>query len=461
MNATSNEALQRIDENDCSNSIALPDVMSTAISLAKQYSIDLTPGTPNTNDGGCAIEAVLDQINQRDCYPDKLFLSAQHYRSKWMSIAEIAARNSAFYPVENWIKGWSRLKDDGHCESKCFLDFYMMAILHCVRKNALIFNICDSNEQSPVSAIRADNFGGEADIEVPFVMVYDGSRYGSLIPVSDRDVQKTIYIIQQLNSFEESAHNEQLIQVGWSSECYPPDSRKQNISKPQPYIERMYSTGMISVKQNHFKNMAKTVEYPTSSIKIESKIIETDTDTEIQHNVAHSFCKCESLSVHFKCKKKYHQKGVSDSFVVDHESKTMTATTLSTEEAKKANRKRHRDLKRRKRAGETEHEKEVRREHDRNHKRRKKNMENVQETQARKIHDKLERQKRFATESEEKRDARKKRSREYQRRRIALETEEERNVRRKRNRDSKRAKYQSRYAAEVKVHEQQELVGYS
>ena len=57
-----------------------------AIYVARQYGIKVNPGgeeTQNNADGNCLYESIMDNINSRKCFSEKLKDVPQQYRMVW------------------------------------------------------------------------------------------------------------------------------------------------------------------------------------------------------------------------------------------------------------------------------------------------------------------------------------------------------------------------------------------
>ena len=55
-------------------------IVERAISSAKKHDINLKHGTPNHASGNCAIESAIFNLNDRDCFHEKLPFSVDYYR---------------------------------------------------------------------------------------------------------------------------------------------------------------------------------------------------------------------------------------------------------------------------------------------------------------------------------------------------------------------------------------------
>ena len=119
----------------------LPNMKDRAVLNAKVHGICIRPGVENLGNGNCAFETVLDSINTRECFLDKLRGSPDEFRHKWMSVVENLAYenwNGGLSRAE-WNQGWAVLKQSGTYEYKLG-DLVLPGIAHCTRKDILIFN---------------------------------------------------------------------------------------------------------------------------------------------------------------------------------------------------------------------------------------------------------------------------------------------------------------------------------
>ena len=66
-------------------------LVDQAIESAKKHNINLVPGVMNAADGNCAFDAVINNINFRECYSEKLDLSSLTYRQIWITELEMEA----------------------------------------------------------------------------------------------------------------------------------------------------------------------------------------------------------------------------------------------------------------------------------------------------------------------------------------------------------------------------------
>ena len=89
---------------------------------------------------------------------------------------------------------WGILKQPGVYEIPVFGDYVLYAIAKGCKKNILIFNT-HANASDPIYVIRATEFGGSTDSNIPVVIAYNNYHYESLHPKSLEDIEKTISLV--------------------------------------------------------------------------------------------------------------------------------------------------------------------------------------------------------------------------------------------------------------------------
>ena len=73
-------------------------IVRRAIVSAARHGIDLVPGRPNPATGNCAFEATIFNINDRQCFNEKLTMSADFYRRIWCTDMKNRSFDSSFNP---------------------------------------------------------------------------------------------------------------------------------------------------------------------------------------------------------------------------------------------------------------------------------------------------------------------------------------------------------------------------
>ena len=182
-----------------SNKISTQTIITRAIESGKKHGINLVEGELNKADGNCAFDAVINNINNRECFSNKLLLSSLDYRQVWITELEAISlrypRLGAGYSKEEKAENWNRLKHSGQYEIDFFGDLVMHAIAKGCNKNILIFNT-SPEAADPIYVIEANEFGGSADSKIPVVVAYNQVHYESLHPVTKDDIEKTIDLVK-------------------------------------------------------------------------------------------------------------------------------------------------------------------------------------------------------------------------------------------------------------------------
>ena len=65
------------------NVTSTPKIFERAIASAEKHGIRLKPGKKNGGYGNCSYESVIININERDCFKEKLPMSPDYYRRVW------------------------------------------------------------------------------------------------------------------------------------------------------------------------------------------------------------------------------------------------------------------------------------------------------------------------------------------------------------------------------------------
>jgi hypothetical protein len=173
-------------------------LVTRAIESAKKHGINMVQGTLNKADGNCAFDAVINNINHRQCFSEKLSLASEVYRQIWVTELEMASSKyqslGAGYTNEEKAENWNCLKQSGIYEIDFFGDLVMHAIAKGCHKNILIFNT-SLEAADPIYVIRAEEFGGLTDSDIPVVVGYNQVHYESLHPISQADIEITKLLV--------------------------------------------------------------------------------------------------------------------------------------------------------------------------------------------------------------------------------------------------------------------------
>ena len=83
----------------------------------KKHGINLEPGIMNKGDGNCAFDSIINNINYRPCFPNKLQLSSADYRQVWITEFQMESFKfpelGAGYTYKEIEKYWNQLKQSG------------------------------------------------------------------------------------------------------------------------------------------------------------------------------------------------------------------------------------------------------------------------------------------------------------------------------------------------------------
>ena len=172
-------------------------IFERAIANAAKHKIRLRPGTENNGGGNCSYESVILNINERNCYEEKLHMSADYYRRIWNTdlLNKILDERIPWNPGltrAQIIQGFQELMESGVYERSFFGDMMIAGIACGVRKLILVFNTHEMTPHDPVSVIDPRHYGGICDTEIPVVLAYDLVHYESLEPIGLQGIEETI-----------------------------------------------------------------------------------------------------------------------------------------------------------------------------------------------------------------------------------------------------------------------------
>ena len=178
--------------------VMLP-LVAKALESARKHGIALTQGTLNAADGNCSFDAVINNINDRACFLDKLDLPSYVYRQVWITELEMETVNfpnlGAGYTQEEKRENWNKLKQSGIYDVDFFGDLVIHAISKGCRKTILIFNTSTS-ASSPIYVVKPTYFGGFEDCDIPVILGYNQYHYESLHPLTEEDLEKTKALVE-------------------------------------------------------------------------------------------------------------------------------------------------------------------------------------------------------------------------------------------------------------------------
>ena len=182
-----------------------------AIEIAKKHKIKLKAGRKDRGYGNCVFEAAINNINDRDCFSNKLLQTPNWYRQLWMDnmmeriILRICPWNLG-YTEHQLREGFDKLKMTGVYEIDFFGDMMLGGIACGIRKRILIFNTSDNLLHDPISVVDPQHYDIriKVDNETPIVVAYNNYHYENLHPVDDEDRQETLRLV---NSYTNGRYN--------------------------------------------------------------------------------------------------------------------------------------------------------------------------------------------------------------------------------------------------------------
>ena len=176
-------------------------IFERAIENAKKHRINLMPGTENSGYGNCSYESVILNINDRECFKEKLNMSPNYYRRVWNT----DIMNKILDGIIPWNPGLTRseirqgfeeLMESGVYERDFFGDMMMAGIACGTRKMILIFNTHEMTPHDPIAVIDPTHYGGTRDSEIPIVLAYDLVHYESLHTIDGQDIEETKNLVK-------------------------------------------------------------------------------------------------------------------------------------------------------------------------------------------------------------------------------------------------------------------------
>ena len=181
------------------------EMIQRAVASAQKHNIELSPGKKNSGGGDCSYLSVIYNINERECFRNKFPLSPDYYRKIW----NIDLMNKVLDKRIPWNPGLTRqeiqagfqeIMEPGVYERSFFGDMMMVGIACGVKKRILIFNTNENTIHDPVSAVDPRDYGSDIDSEIPVIVAYNMVHFESLHPVTEKDIEETIKLINSYSS---------------------------------------------------------------------------------------------------------------------------------------------------------------------------------------------------------------------------------------------------------------------
>ena len=173
------------------------EIFIRAIESAKKHKINLKPGRKDRGYGNCVFEAVINNINDRVCFSEKLFQSPNWYRWCWMNeMMERLITCMCFwnpgYSIEQLREGFGKIKESGIYDIDFFGDMMIVGIACGIKKKILIFNTNENLVHDPISIVDPTQYDPtiKIDNETPVLVAYNNYHYENLHPEGENDRQK-------------------------------------------------------------------------------------------------------------------------------------------------------------------------------------------------------------------------------------------------------------------------------
>jgi hypothetical protein len=181
-------------------------MIQIAISVAAHpsHGVNLKPGIPNLANGNCLYEVGNDQLNNRMEFAK--FGAGKYDSPKELKISVVSKMQSSATMAHEWggyegnMVKWAakleklKMSKDWDCNLG---DLMLPGLAVALKKNILIFFTNPKLGNSPICVIAASEFGGEADIDIPIVMAYNGSHYEGLLPINEVDIIRTMELVDE------------------------------------------------------------------------------------------------------------------------------------------------------------------------------------------------------------------------------------------------------------------------
>ena len=190
-------------------------IFQKGIKIAQRHGIDLLPDKENKSVGDCLFQALIDNVNNRNCFSEKMNMPVQFYREKFATELHQEFQNSPFFPgkdhQQRWDNAWEKQKKQGKWNVDEFnvSDIMPAGMGHCMKKNILVFNV-KKTAYEPVHVFRENFFRSHISptTEEPILIVYNGCHYESLLPKTKNEQTKCIQLVNEflVGSYDKTAY---------------------------------------------------------------------------------------------------------------------------------------------------------------------------------------------------------------------------------------------------------------
>ena len=304
-------------------------MISRAIRSATYHGINLIAGTPNPGTGDCAFESVINNINDRTCFSEKLPLSSNYYRRMW--VTDMANRTVDtdwnIYSRQDWLSGWQEMLVPGTYERGIFGDLMLLGIACGIRKILLIFNTNPDSPHDPIYVVDPRQFNIQADTNIPIILAYNQSHYESLQPHTEGDIQATVDLVADyLNNRYRFSKKDFPILLGLDNESQQKEHRQDNDN--QQFERKTVAAkeeSLISPKEkpklfeSTFRKETEERSNVNSNMKENNR--DMDIDTEIDLDEIDAFLDSGDRIRHHNSQEKESKKHAFDSGNTAHKTK--------------------------------------------------------------------------------------------------------------------------------------------
>ena len=161
--------IQAFDENE---------IVTKAIKSAGKHNIKIIAGRRDRGYGNCLFEAVINNINDRGCFDEKLRQTPNWYRRNWMNemMEKLLSGSCPWnpgYTRQEIREGFKKIQESGVYEIDYFGDMMIAGIACGIQKRILIFNTSENLLHDPLSVVDPKFFDVRIDIKdiTPVVVV--------------------------------------------------------------------------------------------------------------------------------------------------------------------------------------------------------------------------------------------------------------------------------------------------
>ena len=121
------------------------EICTRAIESARKHNIKMKAGRKDRGYGNCLFKAVINNINDRDCFVVKLRQTPNWYRKNWMNEMMVKLLSGSCpwnpgYTRQEIREGFQKIKESGVYEIDFFGDMMIAGIACGIQKRILIFN---------------------------------------------------------------------------------------------------------------------------------------------------------------------------------------------------------------------------------------------------------------------------------------------------------------------------------